>query len=133
LRGEGWKRVAFLRSIIEADVVSGLTPAPTDEWPWQRVSAASEGDYRLIYFGEHQPALWAAGLPKDDREYQVDVVDAWNMTIEPARRVPCPVYPRLRQRGGALTESKPIAAFAVELQPRPYQAIRIRPARAAAR
>ena len=26
------------------------------------------------------------------------------MTIEPAKRVPCPVYPRLRQRGGALTE-----------------------------
>jgi len=51
------------------------------------------------------------------------------MTIEPAKRVPCPVYPRLRQRGGALTDEKPIAAFAVELQPKPYQAIRIRPAR----
>ena len=129
LRGESWKRVAFLRSIIEEDVANGLTPSPTDEWPWQRVSCASEGDYRLIYFGEHQPALWAAGLPKDDREYRVDVIDAWNMTIEAARRVPCPVHPRLRQRGGALTELKPIAAFAVELQPRPYQAIRIRPLR----
>jgi hypothetical protein len=63
----------------------------------------------------------------------VDTIDAWNMTIEPARRVPCPAYPRLRQRGGALTESKPIAAFVVELQPKPYQAIRIRPTRAAAR
>ena len=130
LRGESWKRVAFLRSIVEADVVNGLTPAPTDEWPWQRVSAASEGDYKLIYLGEHQPALWAAGLPKDDRDYEVDVIDAWNMTIEPAKRVPCPVYPRLRQRGGALTESKPIAAFAVELQPKPYQAIRVRPIKA---
>ena len=99
LRGESWKRVAFLRSIIEADVVEGLTPAPTDQLPWPRVSCASEGDYRLIYFGEHQPALWAAGLPNDDREYDVDVIDAWNMTIEPAKRVPCPVYPRLRQRG----------------------------------
>ncbi len=133
LRGESWKRVAFLRSIIEADVVNGLTPAPSDEWPWQRVSCATEGDYRLIYFGEHQPALWAAGLPKDRGDYDVDVIDAWNMTIEPAKRLPCPVYPRLRQRGGALTESKPLAAFAVELQPKPYQAIRIRLARAAAR
>ena len=92
-------------------------------------SCASEGDYRLIYFGEHQPALWAAGLPKDDREIQVDVIDAWNMTVTPAKRVPCPVYPRLRQRGGALTEQKPIATFAVKLEPRPYQAIRIRPVR----
>ncbi|MGC2201843.1 MAG: DUF5605 domain-containing protein, partial [Stellaceae bacterium] len=115
LHGESWKRVAFLRSIIEADLVNRLTSAPTDEWPWQRVSAACDGDYKLIYFGEHQPALWAAGLPKDDCEYLVDVIDAWNMTIEPAKPVPCPVYPRLRQRGGALTESKPIAAFAVEL------------------
>ena len=99
LRGESWRRVAFLRSIIEADVVNGLTPAPTDQWPWQRVSAASEGDYKLIYLGEHQPAIWAAGLPKDDRDYEVDVIDAWDMTIAPAKRVPCRVYPRLRQRG----------------------------------
>lgn len=133
LRGESWKRVAFLRSIIEAGVVEGLTPAPTDQWPWQRVSAASEGDFKLIYFGEHQPALWAAGLPTEDRDYIVDVVDAWNMTVEPARRVPCPVYPRLRQRGGAMSEQKPVAAFAVELTPRPYQAIRIRLAPARAR
>lgn len=128
LRGESWKRVAFLRSIIEADIAVGLTPAPTDEWPWQRVSSASEGGYRLIYFGEHQPGLWAAGLPTDDRDYEVDVIDAWAMTITPAERVPCPVYPRLRQRGGAWSDAKPIAAFAVRLQPKPYQAIRVRPA-----
>ena len=90
LRGESWKRVAFLRSIIEADVVNGLTPAPTDEWHWQRVSAASEGNSKLIYLSEHQPAIWATGLPKDDREYEVDVIDAWTMTIAPAKRVPVP-------------------------------------------
>ena len=28
LHGESWKRIAFLRSIIEEDVVNGLTPAP---------------------------------------------------------------------------------------------------------
>ena len=65
LRGESWKRIAFLRSIIEEDVVNGLTPAPED-WPWQRVSAASDGEVRLIYLGEHQPGVWIAGLPNDD-------------------------------------------------------------------
>jgi len=55
------------------------------------------------------------------------------MAVEPARRVPCPDYPRLRQRGGAMSEQKPVAAFAVELKPRPYQAIRIRLAPARAR
>jgi hypothetical protein len=129
LRGESWKRVAFLRSIVEADVVNGLTPAPVDEWPWSRVSAAGEGNYKLIYLGEHQPAVWAHGLPEVDGEYEIDVIDAWNMTIAPAKRVPCPVYPRLRQRGGALSEPKPVAAFAVELPVKPYQAIRVRPAR----
>ena len=121
--------MAFLRSIVEADVVNGLTPAPVDEWPWSRVSAAGEGNYKLIYLGEHQPAVWAHGLPEVDGEYEIDVIDAWNMTIAPAKRVPCPVYPRLRQRGGALSEPKPAAAFAVELPVKPYQAIRVRPAR----
>jgi hypothetical protein len=128
LRGESWKRIAFLRSIIEEDVKQGLTPASTDAFPWSRVSAASEGDYKLIYLGEHQPAVWAAGLPQDDRRCEVDVIDAWNMTITSAKRVPCPVYPRLRQRGGALSDPQPTAAFAVALPAKPYQAIRIRPA-----
>ena len=125
--------MSFLRSIVEADVVNGLTPAAPDEWPWSRVSAASEGDYKSIYLGEHQPALWAHGLPKDGREVEVDVIDAWNMTLAPAKRVPCPAFPRLRQRGGALSDLKPIAAFAVELPAKPYQAIRIRPAGAKGR
>lgn len=129
LRGESWKRVAFLRAIIEEDVKQGLTPAATEEWPWSRVSAASEGGYKLIYFGEHQPAIWAAGLPSDDGDFDVDVIDAWNMTITPAKRVPCPVYPRLRQRGGALSDAKPVARFAVAMAAKPYQAIRVRPAK----
>jgi hypothetical protein len=107
-------------------VRQGLTPAPANEYLWSRVSCGSEGDFRLIYLGEHQPAIWAAGLPNDNRDYEVDVVDAWNMTIAPAKRTPCPVHPRRRQRGGALSDPKPIAAFAVELERNPYQAIRIR-------
>lgn len=128
LRGESWKRIAFLRSIIEQDVVNGLTPAP-EEWPWQRVSMASDGEVRFIYLGEHQPRLWIAGLPIDDRPCEVDVIDAWNMTVTPATRVPRPSFPKLRQRGGALRDPQPLAAFAVELPSKPYQAIRIRPPR----
>jgi hypothetical protein len=127
LRGESWKRIGFLRDLIEADVVNGLTPLSPEEWPWTRVSAARDGDYHLIYLGEHQPAIWAAGLPLDDGAYDVDVIDTWEMTIKPARRLPSPVYPRLRQRDGALSESKPLSTFAIELPGRPYQAIRVRP------
>jgi hypothetical protein len=124
LHGESWRRIAFLRSIIEDDVVNGLTPAP-DEWPWQRVSMASDGEVRFIYLGEHQPGLWIAGLPTDDRPCEVDVIDAWNMTVTPAKRVPRPSFPKLRQRGGALRDPQPLASFAVELPSKPYQAIRL--------
>jgi hypothetical protein len=128
LHGESSRRIAFLRSIIEEDVVNGLTPAP-DEWPWQRVSMAGDGEVRFIYLGEHQPGLWIAGLPTDDRPCEVDVIDAWNMTVTPAKRVPRPSFPKLRQRGGALRDPQPLASFAIELPSKPYQAIRIRPPR----
>jgi hypothetical protein len=128
LHGESWRRIAFLRSLIEEDVVNGLTPAP-DEWPWMRVSMASDGEVRFIYLGEHQPRLWIAGLPINDRPCEVDVIDAWNMTVTPAKRVPRPSFPKLRQRGGALRDPQPLASFAVELPAKPYQAIRIRPPR----
>jgi hypothetical protein len=54
------------------------------------------------------------------------------MTIEPAKRVPRPSFPKLRQRRGELRDPQPLAAFAVELTAKPYQAIRIRPPRAGA-
>ena len=94
LRGESWKRVAFLRGLIEEDVVNGLSAPPPEQWPWSRVSFASDGFYRLIYMGEHQPKVWAAGLPQEGGDYEVDVIDAWEMTVTQAKRIPCPVYPQ---------------------------------------
>jgi hypothetical protein len=126
LRGESWKRIGFLRDLIEADVRIGLEPAAPGAWPWTRVSLATEGDYRLIYLGEHQPSLWVDGLPKADGDYEVDVIDTWEMTITPAKRVPSPSMPRLRQRGGVLSDGRPRSAFAVEMPGTPYQAIRVR-------
>jgi len=38
------------------------------------------GDYRLIYLGEHQPVSWFYGKPANKR-FKVDVIDTWNMTI----------------------------------------------------
>src|SRR5262249_21806028 len=128
LRGESWRRIGFLRDLIEEDVKIGLDPATPGTWPWTRVSVASEGDYRLIYLGEHQPAaLWVDGLPKDERDYEVDIIDTFEMTITPAKRLPSPSLPRLRQRGGVLSDGRPRSAFAVEMPGKPYQAIRIRP------
>lgn len=127
LRGESWRRIGFLRDLIERDVKFGLEPAPSERFPWSRVSMGGEGDYRLIYLGEHQPSTWAAGLPEDADDYDVDVIDTWDMTVAPAERVPVPNLPRLRQRGGAWADGKPNAAFAVKLPGKPFQAIRVKP------
>ena len=54
LHGESWKRIGFLREIIEEDVATGLTPARRTNGRG-RASPASDGDVRFIYFGEHQP------------------------------------------------------------------------------
>lgn len=81
LHGESPARIAFLRGILEEAPPGGLTPME-DGWFWPRISGSSNGNYRLIYFGAHQPRLWSEGLPTEGR-FQIDVIDTWNMTITP--------------------------------------------------
>lgn len=127
LHGEAWKRIGFLRDVMEETVQSGFDPIdPGMRFPWNRISGARDGDTTLIYFGEHQPVIWAAGLPQDDRKYQVELIDTWNMTVSPARIVPAPENHPTRH-GSHVRPKKPDAAFAVELPGKPYLAIRIRP------
>ena len=85
LVGESWKRILFLKKIVEEGPAGGLTPMERS-WIWTRVSGGMNGDYRLIYFGEHQPVAWFYGKPKNVR-FKVDVIDTWNMTITPHEKV----------------------------------------------
>jgi hypothetical protein len=127
LRGESAPRIRFFRELLERDGVQGLTPlVPADHWEFNRVSGARDGDYRLLYFGEHQPAHWAVGLPFDDGDYELDVIDVWNMTVTRVEKGELPVSPALRQRGGAIVGAEPEAAFGVRLPGKPYQALRVR-------
>lgn len=128
LRGESWKRIAFLREIIEDMPAGGLSPM-VGSWMWERVSGGINGDYRLIYFGEHQPAEWALGLPEDDGDYEIDVIDIWNMTITPIEKGPLPVtrLPRKKKTDVSTTKPAVAAAFGVKLPGTPYLALRVRP------
>lgn len=129
LHGEAWKRIGFLRDLLEEDVATGLTPlARVGNWPWSRVSGASDGETIYIYLGEHQPVIWAPGLPLEPGDYEVDVIDTWNMTVEPAKVVDAPANHPTRH-GAVVRQRRPDAAFAVELPGRPYLAIRCRPRR----
>ncbi|KAJ7638244.1 hypothetical protein FB45DRAFT_1131698 [Roridomyces roridus] len=131
LRGESAPRIKFLRDLLDEDVRQGLTPIEhTERWEFSRVSGAHEGEYRLLYFGEHQPAHWAIGLPKDkDGLYELDSIDVWNMTVTRVEKAELPVSPALRQRGGIIVGAEPEAAFGVRLPGKPYHALRVRPRR----
>ncbi|AYG68931.1 MULTISPECIES: DUF5060 domain-containing protein [unclassified Rhizobium] len=126
LRGEAWKRIGFLHDLLEQDVVNGLEPMSSyGEWPWTRVSGARDGDVSYIYLGEHQPVIWSTGLPKDSTDYDVDIIDTWEMTITPAKKVEAPI-PHPTRHGAIVRGGKADAAFGVELPGKPYQALRIR-------
>jgi hypothetical protein len=126
LRGEAWKRIGFMRDLLEQDVKNGLEPlGKIGDFPWTRVSGAGDGDFRLIYFGEHQPVVWSPGLPMDSDDYAVDIIDTWNMTVTPARKVKAPVTHPTRH-GAIVRGGKPDAAFGVEMPGKPYLALRVR-------
>ena len=126
LRGEAWKRIGFLRDLLEQDVVNGLEPMSSyGEWPWTRVSGARDGDVSYIYLGEHQPVIWSTGLPKDGTDYDVDIIDTWEMTVTPAQKVEAPI-PHPTRHGAIVRGGKADAAFGVKLPGKPYQALRIR-------
>jgi hypothetical protein len=128
LRGESWSRIGFLRDLVEEDVKVGLTPiAAQEHWEFARISGAFEDKVTFLYFGEHQPREWAVGLPMDDGDYEIDLIDTWEMTVTPLEKAPLPISPGLRQRGGAIRGGAPEAAFAVRLPGKPWQAVRVRP------
>ena len=103
LHGDSWQRIAFLRQIYEEGPAGGLEPLDED-WVWSRVSGSKQGDYRLLYFGEHQPKAWSFGLPKGV-PYTVDIIDTWAMestrlpeTFEDADEIPLPGRPWIAAR-----------------------------------
>ena len=111
LHGESWKRVRFLRGILEETPGLGLRPTKLC-WdaqcavPEDRQEAARTG-YRLYYFSFRQPSFRVLQL-EPDTDYEVEVIDTWNMTVE---------------KRGVFR-----GTFRVELPGRPYMAIRIRKA-----
>jgi hypothetical protein len=129
LKGESWKRIAFLRHILTDSGVTGLElmSGLIDGWPWTRVSGVKDlgGRVSFIYFGEHQPLEWTTGLPTDDGRYEVDLIDTWAMTVEPARQIP-PLVQHPTRHGTEVRGGQADAAFGVELPGRPYLALRVR-------
>ena len=91
----GGQRIAFLRELIEAAPAGGLSPqrgaagnlfdngTMFGNYLWQRFSGGWNGDYQLVYFENYQPKFLPVWLPQGD--YQIDLIDPWEMTISPAK------------------------------------------------
>ena len=106
LVGKSPKRIAFLRRLLEDSGVPGLKPVPENDRSFMQ--GGHDGmcrhgeDYYLVYFADHAPAKRVFTLGKST--YKVDVIDTWNMTIEPVGsftgkcEVPLPRKPRMALR-----------------------------------
>jgi Domain of unknown function (DUF5605)/Domain of unknown function (DUF5060)/Protein of unknown function (DUF4038) len=85
LVGKSPQRIAFLKQIIDAGAVAGLTPMDPDYA--DKGIAGTPGQYYLIYFGKEKPTEWPFELPggriRAGTKFKVDVIDTWNMTITP--------------------------------------------------
>jgi hypothetical protein len=106
LHGQSPPRIAFLRKIMQEGAPEGLSPMK-GSWVWDHIAGGQRGDYRLFYFGEHQPRFWSIGVPKQT-PFKVAVIDTWNMTVTPQDRV----YP---------------PGARIELPGKPYLAVQVTP------
>ncbi|WP_206107780.1 DUF5060 domain-containing protein [Paludisphaera rhizosphaerae] len=84
LHGQSPPRIAFLRKIIEEGPSHGLEPI--DKWQGSP-SVGKRGEYYLFYFGREAPKVWPFKIPRtrmnEPMTFQVDVIDAWDMTVTP--------------------------------------------------
>lgn len=130
LHGESWKRIGFLRQIIEEAPAGGLSPqrgadtgllpSGLGNWMWSKYSGGFSGDYNLIYLGEYQPRMVPLWLPAET-DYQFDVIDTWEMTITPAnvKRLTAPPDYSYSSSGEQPT-------YEIQLPGKPHLALRIR-------
>lgn len=91
-KGSSWKRVGFLRDIIES------SPGPfelADVSRDHQTSTNGKGTY-IVYFGKEMPDVWMFNLPaknagnsklKAGQKFKVEIIDTWDMTITPVSTV----------------------------------------------
>jgi hypothetical protein len=103
LRGESLARLDFLKQLIAEAPTSRLDPLPSD---FDAIWGGAADRYCLIYFGDHRPRFRDVVIPPG-MAAEIDVIDTWNMTIEPQPGV----------HSGTVR---------VQLPARPYTAIRLR-------
>jgi hypothetical protein len=85
LYGASPPRIAFLKEILEQDAAEGRFSAisPLNKHWNDSYFGGEEGRYYLMYLSaEQQPKQRFLNLP-EDREFSIEVIDCWDMTITP--------------------------------------------------
>lgn len=123
LEGKSWRRIAFLRRIMEEGPAEGIGPAEGAgplEFDYVDMGAA-RGKYYVVYFGWKRPREWKVSLPRsvqDGTVCRIDVVDTWNMKVTRLKEAMT-----LRKKGeGDLARTE---GGVVKLPGRPFMAIQI--------
>lgn len=90
LKGQSPARLAFLKQVLDDAPPQGIEPI--DKWQISGYGGQS-GKYYLIYLGKETPKSWKFLLPKavtangtpltNGMQFTADVLDTWNMTINP--------------------------------------------------
>ena len=119
LKGESPARLAFLRDVLKTAPAEGVEPI--DKWQYPEYGG-KPGSYYLVYMGKQSPAEWKLQLPRyelaDGMKFRVDILDTWNMTIEPVAE-----EFTVKQLSEYLFED--VNQRSVKLSGRPYMALRI--------
>lgn len=107
LHGESPERIKFLKKIMDETPAPGLCPM---EGEWDEVAATVDrfpapAQYYLFYYSFMRPSFREYYFD-DETEFEVEVLDTWNMTIE----------------NKGIFKGK----FRVELPGREYMAVRVR-------
>jgi hypothetical protein len=117
LEGKSWRRIAFLRRIMEEGPAEGIGPTGDD----LRIGGAG-GRYYIVYFGWEKPGRWKVDLPKgisDGARCMIDIIDTWNMKVAAVKGIVTLKKKGRYQVVGAMGE-------VVKLPKRPFMALRIR-------
>ena len=87
-RGESWKRIRFLREILD-DLPHPLGLADHN---WDEYTTTAGNGYYLVYLGREVRSEWTFDLPvkngpwarpQEGEKYRVEILDTWNMTVTP--------------------------------------------------
>jgi hypothetical protein len=86
-KGNSWKRIAFLRNIVE-ECPSPLSLADVGR---DNTTASAGPGYYIVYFGKEMHDSWLFNLPAKNRSFaklkagvrfKVEIIDTWDMTIQ---------------------------------------------------